>query len=936
MSSLYDVGVNHNGVSQDICRYIDDTPGDFYDAAICDDRRFSVFYHLSDWRKGLLGWYEFRPGASLLEIGAEFGALTGAFCRRCGSVTALADSELQAEAMRQRCADYGNLSVSVGDLSALPQDARFDYIVITSGFAESGNGAADILPYADYVRRVRAYLKPDGVLLATVVNRYGVKYFCGEAEPHAGKPFAGISGRMRGASGRSFSRQEVLDIFREAGASCVKFYYPLPDHIAPQLIYTDEYLPEDNLNERLMVYHPENKTLVADESMLYSDIVKNGVLPFFSNSFLVECGREENLSKAVYVALSTDRGREKAMGTVLYGDGRAEKRPLFTEGAAYVASLAETSTELSAHGVPVLEQRWDGAALVMPRVQSEMLSSYLKQCAKERPEEFREIIERLWRTILSSSEEVSAEANALSDRRDLDWGPILRRASMELIPLNCFYDGKDFLFFDQEYVRDNYPAKYVLFRALRYIYLFTPEIDWYVPLKDLWKTYGFSQELWDEFLKEEEGRFLQTVRQRELYKQFYRWLAVDGEQMERNAALLGLDAEYSPEYQVTDKMKKIWDVGFGLLRTFTELCRRHGLTYYIFFGTLLGAVRHEGFIPWDDDIDVVMPRADYDKLQALAAEFPAPYFLQTPENDPGIFFGGFMRLRNSDTTGISREDFGQKANLGIWMDILPLDNCSSDRGEVERKVARIRFWQGVLHYKVYGRWPWQISVLERTRCALLAGLYSHGTLCEKLQQAIREDTPKESEYWAVSTATGRDGAIYEKKNFGAGVLLRFGDLRVNAPQHYKECLKLTAGRDYMKLPPMSQRRPHHLGIFNPDVPYTRYNDIFWGLFDGAEGKTVILFGGGFMFEDYMKKYGRAYPPAFVADNDENKWGTTRRGIPIQKPETILNVPEGERHLIICSVHYRAIEQQLRQMGVKAYKVYVQERDWILEDEEKGR
>lgn len=936
MSFLYDDGVNHNGASQDICRYIDDIPGDFYDAAISDDRRFSVFYHLSDWRKGLLAWYAFRPGASLLELGAEFGAITGVFCRRCERVTALAESEPQAEAIRRRCADCGNLSVYAGDLSVLPQDVRFDYIVITSGLAEAGNGAAELLPYADFVRQVRALLKPDGVLLATAVNRYGVKYFCGEVEPHAGKPFAGISRRMRGATGRSFSRQEILEIFRAAGAPRVKLYYPLPDHIAPQLIYTDDYLPEDNLNERLMVYHPENKTLVADESMLYSDIVKNGVLPFFSNSFLVECGREENISKAVYVALSTDRGREKAMGTVLYGDGRAEKRPLFAEGAAYVASLAETSAELSAHGVPMIGQRWDGNALVMPRVQSEMLSSYLKRCAKEEPEAFREIIDRLWRTIRSSSEEVPAERNALSDRRDLDWGPILRRASMELIPLNCFYDGKEFLFFDQEYVQDNYPAKYVLFRALRYIYLFTPEIDRYVPIGELREKYGFSQELWDEFLKEEEERFLRTVRQKELYKQFYRWLAIDGAQMERNAALLGLDAEYSPEYQVTDKMKKIWDVGFGLLRAFTEMCRRHGLTYYIFFGTLLGAVRHEGFIPWDDDIDVVMPRADYDKLQALAAEFPAPYFLQTPENDPGIFFGGYMRLRNSDTTGISREDFGQKANLGIWMDILPLDNCSSDRSVVEKKAARIRFWQQVLHYKVYGRVPRQISAFERARCAFLAGLCSHGMLCEKLQRAIRENTPRESEYWAVSTATGHGGAIYEKKNFGGGVLLRFGDLRVNAPQHYKECLKLTAGRDYMKLPPMSQRRPHHLGIFNPDVPYTRYNDIFWGLFDGAEGKTVILFGGGFMFEDYMKKYGRAYPPAFVADNDENKWGTTRRGVLIQKPETILNVSEGERHLIICSVHYRAIEQQLLQMGVKTYKVYVQERDWILEDEEKGR
>lgn len=919
-------------IDEDIARYIERTPGNDYAEAIRDDRRFEVFYHLSDLRAGLFGWYDFRPQASLLEVGAEFGALTGMLCQKCADVVALEVSAFRAEAIKKRYPAADNLSVRVGGLDALDSSERFDYIVVSKEFETAGQGQKDLALYAEYVKKLRAHLKPDGVLLIAVTNRYGLKYFCGEAEPHAKKPFAGISGRMRGAKGRSFSRNELVEIFQRAGVPAVKFYYPLPDHILPQLVYTDDYLPEDNLNERLLLYHPDNKTLVADEERLYSDIIKNGVFPFLANSYLVECGAQENLSSAVYAALSTDRGRSKAMATVIdEGDG-VTKRPLFSEGEAYVRGLYENAAILAKHDVPMLPHAWDGNGLSMPRVRHEMLSSYLKHCVRENPEEFKTIFDRLWHIILASSEEAPADANAFPEKKDAAWGPILKRASIELIPLNCFYDGREFLFFDQEYVRENYPAKYVLFRALHYTYVFAPETAKYVPLEDLKEKYGLA-ELWDSFVREENERFLPTVRQHDLYKQFYRWKKIDGEQMERNASLLGLDAEYSPDYVVSDTMRKIWRVGFDLLRVFVDMCRRHDLTYYIYFGTLLGAVRHEGFIPWDDDVDVVMPRADFDKLMLLADEFPAPYFLQTAENDPGTFWGSGMRLRNSNTTGISRQDFEQEANLGIWMDILPLDNCPADRRIVEKNAKNVQFWHSLLTAKVYEQTPWVLPHGLRTVGGFVLRFVPHAWLCAKYRAAIRAGRVAESDYVAVPGSASR---IYEKKNFGKGTLLRFGDLRVNAPENYKACLQLTAGRDYMKFPPLSERKPHHLGIFNPDVPYTRYHEIFCGLFEGAKDKTIILFGGGFMFEDYMKKYGRSFPPAFIIDNDRQKWGTKRRGVPIREPESILDMPAKHRHLIICSIHYREIEKQLNKMGIHDYKIYVQEKEWIFADEERGR
>lgn len=149
---------------------------------------------------------------------------------------------------------------------------------------------------------------------------------------------------------------------------------------------------------------------------------------------------------------------------------------------------------------------------------------------------------------------------------------------------------------------------------------------------------------------------------------------------------------------VDSKMKEIWAVELDLLSEFDRVCAARNLKYTLAYGTLLGAVRHKGFIPWDNDVDVIMLREEFDKLCACAEEeFAAPYFFQTDAAVPDAC-RGHAQLRNSATTGILRGEMASgKAvygyNQGIFLDIFILDCVPRDetsRKDFFRRVSRLK------------------------------------------------------------------------------------------------------------------------------------------------------------------------------------------------------------------------------------------------------
>lgn len=154
--------------------------------------------------------------------------------------------------------------------------------------------------------------------------------------------------------------------------------------------------------------------------------------------------------------------------------------------------------------------------------------------------------------------------------------------------------------------------------------------------------------------------------------------------------------EIRSDFLVDEKRKKIWAVELRILEKIDEVCQKHNITYYAHYGTLLGAVRHQGFIPWDDDLDITMFRDDYEKFQAIASEeFTEPYFFQNAYTDGIIRF--MAKIRDSRTTAI--EHLAPSLNQGIFVDIFPLDTVPDGINEEASTILEVQkeIWDTVIN-----------------------------------------------------------------------------------------------------------------------------------------------------------------------------------------------------------------------------------------------
>lgn len=254
------------------------------------------------------------------------------------------------------------------------------------------------------------------------------------------------------------------------------------------------------------------------------------------------------------------------------------------------------------------------------------------------------------------------------------------------------------------------------------------------------------------------------------------------------------------------------EIEIELLQEFATVCEQHGLKYYLAYGTLIGAARHGGFIPWDDDLDVMMPREDFELLLSHFSEWRARSSSKLIHCRLGQ--SRFPYGRIIDTRTLVVEKYCQPGEeLGAWIDIFPLDNMPIGGNGLFRRIA---YWNTARMLAISD--PRKgTSLPARILKKILVPFYQRrGSIhyAMKMDQAVMEWTNCDSANYAeILGVTERKKPL--PKEWFEPALLSFEGRDYCVPAHYDEVLS-SCYEDWKKLPPEEERKPHPMNIYLKD------------------------------------------------------------------------------------------------------------------------
>lgn len=245
-----------------------------------------------------------------------------------------------------------------------------------------------------------------------------------------------------------------------------------------------------------------------------------------------------------------------------------------------------------------------------------------------------------------------------------------------------------------------------------------------------------------------------------------------------------------------------------MLRDLDFFCEHHNIRYFLAAGSLLGAIRHKGFIPWDDDIDVVMPRLDYDRFVAEYQPATRPYQVISTANNPDYYLQ-FAKL--IDTSTVMREPVDRDLEIGIYIDIFPLDNLSDnyemakkmfDRNDINRKKLIIKNLVWLDQRPLYQ------NILIRLAKALV--MESRTTILNRIDKLSRTLQSKEFSKYIGVICSGTYGhkEIMESEWYSDFEKKPFEDCEFRVPIGYDRILSQMYG-NYMELPPKEKQVSRH-------------------------------------------------------------------------------------------------------------------------------
>ena len=317
-------------------------------------------YHLSAKRAQLLSGFSFDRSLRALEVGCGCGAITRYLGENFDQVISVEGNINRARLARQRTRDLGSVSVICAPFQDIRFSQKFDIIFCIGVLEYSASFIEGTDAYDAALRHLADMLTPDGMVVVAIENQFGLKYFNGAREDHLGARFEGLEGYYRNPGvARTFGKAELETRLRKY-FSRVEFYYPYPDYKIPDCVLSGEFLASGRAGEIVSQMrsrdYSEPARVLWDEASTVLELNRNGMLEFFSNSFIVLAGRHTlQGAKFDQLGILYSSGRKPAYTTqsrILKGDAgeiRVEKRRVHDRLAVEPGPLTLVETDSSWH-----------------------------------------------------------------------------------------------------------------------------------------------------------------------------------------------------------------------------------------------------------------------------------------------------------------------------------------------------------------------------------------------------------------------------------------------------------------------------------------------------------------------------------------------------------------------------------------------------------
>lgn len=263
-------------------------------------------------------------------------------------------------------------------------------------------------------------------------------------------------------------------------------------------------------------------------------------------------------------------------------------------------------------------------------------------------------------------------------------------------------------------------------------------------------------------------------------------------------------------------LKQLQDTEYEMLKDFHQICRDNNLSYFAIGGTLLGAIRHQAMIPWDDDVDLGLPRKDYNKLKKIIKrDWSDKYFIIDQQEDTAfpLMTGQFVK---KGTRFVTEQFVGLPCPFGIYLDLFPMDNLSDDIKTRKSNMWRSWFWGKLRIVKAipepYVAGNGLVHQLIIKACRIGHRVLNFLPVDEKKLYKYclywsEKNNKEETEFIGFSCDTKPFDNMISREDLFPLLSVPFGSTEINIPQKYHELLESQYG-DYMKLPPIEQRKNH--------------------------------------------------------------------------------------------------------------------------------